>query len=109
MDKSIHTTEYAVIVALLKEARDAAGLSQVDLAAKLKQSQSFVSKMESGDRRLDLVQLRTLCVALGTTLAAFVARFEERVAEQARPTDGGLAGGTGAGAGRQHRRSRGRR
>lgn len=86
MDKSIHTAEYTVIVALLKEAREAAGLSQVELAGKLKQSQSFVSKMETGDRRLDMVQLRTVCVALGTTLTEFVARFEERIAEQSRPT-----------------------
>ena len=79
MDKSIHTDEYTVLVDLLKEARDAAGLTQVQLAKKLKQSQSFVSKMEVGERRLDLVQLRTVCRALGTTLPELVARWEERI------------------------------
>ena len=65
---------------LLKEARSSAGLTQVQLAEKLGQSQSFVSKMEVGDRRLDAVQLRTVCLALGTTLPALVARWEERLA-----------------------------
>jgi transcriptional regulator with XRE-family HTH domain len=82
MDKSIYTDEYAVLLALLREARRAAGLSQVQLAERLGQSQSFVSKAEKGDRRLDLIQLRTICQALGTTLPDFVARLEERLAER---------------------------
>ena len=98
MDKSIHTAEYAALVALLKEAREAAGLSQTALAERLGQSQSFVSKMETGDRRLDLVQLRTVCAALGVGLPDFVARFEERLAAGRR-----AAGGT-SGAGERRRR-----
>ncbi|MCE9564301.1 MAG: helix-turn-helix transcriptional regulator [Planctomycetes bacterium] len=78
MDKTIHTRENRVIVALLKEAREAANLTQIELAKLLKQSQSFVSKMEAGERRLDLVQLRTVCSALGITLPEFVERFEKR-------------------------------
>ena len=82
MEKSIHTDEYALLVDLLKEARASAGLSQTQLAKKLKQSQSFVSKMEVGERRLDMVQLRTVCLALGTTLSELVAKWEERFAAQ---------------------------
>ena len=51
----------------------------MQLAGALGQSQSFVSKAEKGDRRLDLVQLRTICLALGTALPEFVARLEERL------------------------------
>ena len=80
MEKSIHTDEYEILVGLLKEARASAGLTQIELARKLKQSQSFVSKMEVGQRRLDLVQLRTVCLALGTTLPELVAKWEERLA-----------------------------
>jgi transcriptional regulator with XRE-family HTH domain len=80
MDKSIHTDEYAAVVALLKEAREAAGLTQVQLAERLGQSQSFVSKAEVGQRRLDLIQLRSICAVLGTSLTEFVARLEERLA-----------------------------
>ena len=82
MDKSIHTDEYELLVDLQREARASAGLTQVELAKKLKQSQSFVSKMEVGERRLDLVQLRTVCAALGTTLPEFVAKWEERLAQK---------------------------
>jgi len=53
-----------------------AGLRQADLAAKLKQSQSFVSKYESGERRLDLLELRQICNAIGLSLGEFVRRFE---------------------------------
>lgn len=76
MRKSIHTREYAVLLRLLRQAREAAGLTQVEVAKKLKQSQSFVTKMERGDRRLDVVQLRTICLAYGSTLPEFVARLE---------------------------------
>jgi transcriptional regulator with XRE-family HTH domain len=76
MEKSIHTREYAVLLRLLKEAREAAGLTQVQVAKRLKQSQSFVTKMERGDRRIDVVQLRTVCRLYGTTLTEFVARLE---------------------------------
>ena len=79
MEKSIYTAEYAALLALLREAREAAGLTQVQLARALGQSQSFVSKAEKGDRRLDLVRLRTIYLALGTTLPEFVARLEERL------------------------------
>lgn len=83
MDKSIYTEEYAALLALLREARAAAGLTQVQLAARLGQSQSFISKVEKGDRRLDLIQLRTICRALGITLPGFVVQLEGRLAEAA--------------------------
>ena len=79
MDKSIHTDEYSVLVDLLREARASAGLTQVELAERLGQSQSFVSKMEVGERRLDAVQLRTVCLSLGTTLPDLVAKWEDRL------------------------------
>ena len=82
MEKSIHTREYAVVLRLLKQAREAAGLTQVQVAKRLKQSQSFVTKMERGDRRIDVVQLRTICHLYGTTLHQFVAQLEAELAEE---------------------------
>lgn len=82
MDKTIYTREYAVVLRLLRAAREQAAISQVELALKLKQSQSFISKIERGDRRLDIVQLRTICHALGLTLPKFVLRFERELAKQ---------------------------
>lgn len=82
MDKSIWTSEYAVLLELLRETRESAGLTQVELAKKIKQSQSFVSKIEIGERRLDLIQLRSMCLTLGTTLSAFVAQLEQRLSKK---------------------------
>lgn len=80
MEKSVHTADYQVLLELLVETRKAAGVRQVDLAETLGTTQSFVSKVETGDLRLDVVQLRTVCLALGVTLSAFVAELEERLA-----------------------------
>lgn len=79
MEKSIFTGEYEVLLTLLRETRQAANVTQIELAKRLRQSQSFVSKVEIGERRLDLIQLRTICHSLGTTLPDFVAQLEERL------------------------------
>ena len=79
MNKSTYTREYAVLVETLREVRHEARLTQVQLAKRVGQTQSFVSKCEKGNCRLDIVQLRTCCKALGTTLPAFIARFERHV------------------------------
>lgn len=80
MDKSVYTDEYQVVIALLREIRTDAGVTQVELAEMLGQSQSFVSKYERGDRRLDIVQLRTVCHTLGTELPKFVDQLERALA-----------------------------
>jgi transcriptional regulator with XRE-family HTH domain len=87
MEKSIFTDEYEVLLNLLRETRQAAKFTQVQLAERLGQSQSFVSKVEIGERRLDLIQLRTICRHLGTTLPEFVSKLEEGLAtrEKRRP------------------------
>jgi transcriptional regulator with XRE-family HTH domain len=46
------------------------------LARLLKQSQSFVSKYENGERRLDLLELQQICKAAGISLEEFVRKFE---------------------------------
>jgi transcriptional regulator with XRE-family HTH domain len=76
MEKSIYTHEYRTMLRLLREAREQAGVTQVELAQRLAQTQSYISKIELGDRRLDLVQLRTILAALGMGLGTFVERFE---------------------------------
>src|SRR5438128_736754 len=82
MEKSIYTREYAVVLKLLQEARETAGITQVELARRLGQTQSFVSKLERGDRRIDIVQLRTLCGIYGLTLPEFVERLENMLARR---------------------------
>lgn len=66
----------AVLRSLLRQVRKEAGLRQRDLADQLEQPQSFVSKYETGERRLDLLEIREICVACGITLGDFAERFE---------------------------------
>ena len=79
MEKSIYTREHTAVTRLLQQARKEAGLTQIELADALGQSQSFVSKYERGERRLDVIQLRGVCQALGLTLAQFVERLEQQL------------------------------
>ena len=82
MEKSIYTREYKVLLRALRETREHAGVTQVELARRLAQTQSYVSKIEVGDRRLDLVQLRTILIALGDSLGNFISRFEGALEER---------------------------
>jgi transcriptional regulator with XRE-family HTH domain len=81
MDKTIFTEEYASVLRLLRQARDQASMTQAGLASQVGQTQSFVSKVERGERRLDVIELRTFCRAMGLTLAAFVRRLEAELAK----------------------------
>ncbi len=76
MDKSIYSRRQYIVQRLLRDIRIDAGLRQVDLAEKLGQPQSFVSKCESGERRLDLLELEQVCVCCGVTLIDFVVRLD---------------------------------
>lgn len=58
MDKTIYTKGHRDMVTQLIKARKQARLKQRDVAKKLGRTQSYVSKMESGQRRVDIVQLR---------------------------------------------------
>jgi len=71
------TAEHEILQEMLRRVRLDAGLTQVELAQRLGRPQSFVSKYESGDRCLDLVEIRRICSAVGTSLEQFVRRFEE--------------------------------
>jgi transcriptional regulator with XRE-family HTH domain len=74
--KSRLTAQHAILQDLLRQVRLDAGLRQVEMADRLGQPQSFVSKYETGERRLDLVQLRQICAAAGITMEEFVRRFD---------------------------------
>lgn len=54
---NIHSPEYKYLLKKLLEARNAAGLTQVQVAERLDKPQSYVSKCESGERRLDVTEL----------------------------------------------------
>lgn len=57
MDKSIYSVKYKIVLQNLLKAREESNLTQVNVASKIKKPQSFVSKVERGERRLDVVEL----------------------------------------------------
>ena len=75
MEKSLYSAEYQQLCTLLRELRREAGLTQVAVAERLQEPQSFVSKYESGEHRLDMIELRHVAEALGTTLDVVIARL----------------------------------
>jgi transcriptional regulator with XRE-family HTH domain len=77
MTKAIYRPEYEVFLQHLKRLRIGAGLTQAECSAALGRPQSFMSDVERGVRRLDVVQLRDLCLVLGTDLASFTKVYEQ--------------------------------
>ncbi len=75
MDKSLTRPEYRLFVSELRKARKEAGLNQAQLGKRLGETQSFVSKVERGERRLDLIELDTFCGAFGISLVDFSRRY----------------------------------
>jgi len=74
--KTIYSAGQVKLQKLLIQTREKAGLTQTALAGKLKRPQSFVSKYETGERRLDLVELAEICKAMEVSLVDFVKKFE---------------------------------
>ena len=81
MDKTLYSPEHEIFLDLLRKIRVDADLRQDDVAERLDKPQSFVSKYESGERRLDVLELREICAALDTTLARFVAELERKISK----------------------------
>lgn len=77
MRKNIHTDQHKLLIALLREMRIKAGLTQSELATRIGKDQTFVSKYESGERRLDVLELREICQAIGISLEGFVRKLEK--------------------------------
>ena len=82
MEKSLFSSEYGVLLDELRSARQHAGLTQNQLAANRKTTQSLVSKCERGERRLDVVELRSWCQALGVPFSKFLLAFEKAAAKR---------------------------
>ena len=77
MPKGKSSREKESLLQLLKQVRADADLTQAEMARKLGQLQSYVSKYESGERRLDVLELRQVCRAAGISLADFIHKLEK--------------------------------
>ena len=67
--------EYGVLLGLLKEAREASGLSQKEICDRLGKPRNYLIKVEGGERRLDVVETFALCEAMGADAMAIFGRF----------------------------------
>ncbi len=76
MEKSIHSARYLAFLKVLRRARQEAGITQTQLAQMIGETQTFVSKCERGERRIDVIELRAFCQALGVSLKEFVSTLE---------------------------------
>lgn len=72
MSKSIYTNEHKNLIDKIKSARRSAKLNQKTAAKRLKKSQSYISKMESGQRKIDLVQLKQIALIYGKNINYFI-------------------------------------
>lgn len=79
MKKSLNSKEHKVLLELLYQLRVTSGLRQSDLADLLEAPQSFISKIESGERRVDVIELREILTHLNTNLNEFLIEFENKL------------------------------
>lgn len=77
MAKTLRSSEQRVFLELLRAARKGAGLTQQELAEKLRRPQSFVAKYENGERRIDVVEFVALARALDVSSVTLLRRFVE--------------------------------
>lgn len=77
MEKSIYSQEYSHFLEKLRQARESKGLTQTEIAARLGQTQSFISKVERGERRVDIVELWAFCNAIGEKFSVFVQELDD--------------------------------
>ncbi|ATC65018.1 transcriptional regulator [Nibricoccus aquaticus] len=75
--KNIHSSDHKKLCELIRRLREEKGVTQHALAQKLEVPQSFVSKVETGERRLDILELRSVCLALEIPMKRFIQLLEE--------------------------------
>lgn len=80
--KSIHNKAYQQLLSLLRSKRLDRGITQEELASRLGVGQGIVSKIETHERRLDLIELREICLALGISFPEFVMEFDTNLTQE---------------------------
>lgn len=74
-----HAAEYRALVAILRDLRLQTGMTQAQLAERLQKPQSYVSKVERGERLIDPVELRWWCRETGADLFDVIKRWDRAV------------------------------
>lgn len=76
MDRTTDSAEYQRVGDVLRQLRFEAGLTQVEMAERLQVTQSYISKYENGERRLDVIELRHVADALRVPPGVVLARID---------------------------------
>jgi len=71
-----YDSRYEQLQKALIEARQSAGLTQAEVSSRLNKPQSFVSKYESGERKLNLIELMDLCKVLSVDIGVIIERIK---------------------------------
>lgn len=83
MASTVEHAEYTVLQELLKRIREAKGLSQRALSGKLGRMSSYIQKIESGERRVDVIEFLHICDALGADESKVLKELRTQIAEPA--------------------------
>lgn len=81
MQKSTHTPEYEIVQRKLVELRKAVGMTQRDLAGAMDREQSFIWRLEVGERRLDVIEFAWICDMLGRDPSAVYSEIVSEMRE----------------------------
>lgn len=79
MKKTIHSKEYRKLISLLREKRENLDITQLKLASIIDTDQTFISKIENSERRIDVIELRTICKALKISFKDFIEELEQNL------------------------------
>lgn len=79
MDKSIHSHLYHQVIGRLRSKREMEGVTQAQLAELLKVNQAFISKIETCERRLDIIELHPICQVLGISFVDFIQEVDRDI------------------------------
>lgn len=79
MDKSIHSHLYHQVIGRLRSKREMKGVTQSQLADLLDVNQTFVSKIETCDRHLDIIELHHICQVLGISFVDFIQEVDKDI------------------------------
>lgn len=75
--KTLRSRGHETLIKILVEAREKAGLTQRDLAARIKRPHSFVGRMEAGERRVDVIEFIEIARVLGADPKELFGRLVE--------------------------------
>jgi len=77
VSKTLESKRHKALIAILIEKREAIGMKQAEVADKLGEYQSFVARVESGQRRVDVIEFLDLAEILGLDPKKVIAELEK--------------------------------